>query len=163
MAEEGAKKKGGKLKFIIIFVVLLAILGGGGFVAWKFFLAQPAGESAASNTTESEPAPPAKEMEPTQMVTLEPFVVNLADPMGRRYLKLNIDVEVVNAGAAADMGASMSKIKDSLLILLSSKTFGEINGLEQKVELKNEIVDRMNQILGPGKIKTVYFTEFVVQ
>lgn len=97
------------------------------------------------------------------MVTLEPFVVNLADPMGRRYLKLNIDVEVVNAGAAADMGASMSKIKDSLLILLSSKTFGEINGLEQKVELKNEIVDRMNQILGPGKIKTVYFTEFVVQ
>lgn len=160
-AEEGQKKKGGKLKLIIILVALLAILGGGGFAAWKFFLAPS--DTADSNSTNGTASDAPKEIEPTQTVTLDPFVVNLADPMGRRYLKLNIDLEAINAAAGTEVTAAMPKIKDTLLLLLSSKTFGEINSLEQKIELKNEIMERMNQILGPSKIKNVYFTEFVVQ
>ncbi len=163
-AVEGEKKKGGKLKLIIILIVALLILGGGGFAAWKFLLApSDSADTNSTNGTDNATAPPPTEVEPTQTVTLDPFVVNLADPMGRRYLKLNIDLEAINAAAATEVGTAMPKIKDTLLLLLSSKTFGEINSLEQKIELKNEIMERMNQILGPSKIKNVYFTEFVVQ
>ena len=164
--EKEPKKKGGKLKLIIILLVVLAILGGGGFAAWKFFL-QPklAGDAASGNETHAESAPKAEEHAAAggQLVTLDSFVVNLSDPMGRRYLKTTMDVEVADAAAAAELTAAMPKVKDTLLLLLSSKSFEEISSMDRKIELKNQIVDRLNLILGKGKVRNVYFTEFVVQ
>ena len=164
--EKEPKKKGGKLKLIIILLVVLAILGGGGFAAWKFFL-QPklAGDAASGNETHAESAPKAEEPAAAggQLVTLDSFVVNLSDPMGRRYLKTTMDVEVADAAAAAELTAAMPKVKDTLLLLLSSKSFEEISSMDRKIELKNQIVDRLNLILGKGKVRNVYFTEFVVQ
>ena len=89
-----------------------------------------------------------------QLVTLEPFVVNLADPMGRRYLKANMDVEVTDGDVAAELNAAMPKIKDALLLLLSSKSFADISSMDKKIELKNEIVDRLNLIIGKAKAWT---------
>lgn len=167
--EDGEKKKGGKLKLIIILVVLLALLGGGGFVAWKFFL-QPKPEKEGNHTEETvqeegghgeekkDGEVPAK-----QIVTLDSFVVNLSDPLGRRYLKLTMDVELVDAAAAAALNAALPKVKDTVLLLLSSKSYGEIGTLEQKLALKNEIVERLNQVVGKAKVENVYFTEFVIQ
>ena len=57
----------------------------------------------------------------------------------------------------------MPKVKDTLLLLLSSKSFEEISSMDRKIELKNQIVERLNQIVGKGKVRNVYFTEFVVQ
>jgi len=165
------KKKGGKLKLVIILLVVLGVLGGGGFAAWKFYL-QPkmAGEATAEAPAEGhgeaggekkhEAGAPAGA---SQLVTLESFVVNLADPMGRRYLKTTLDVEVAGADAAKELTESMPKVKDTLLLLLSSKSFEDISSMDKKLELKNEIVDRLNLIIGKGKVRNVYFTEFVVQ
>lgn len=166
------KKKGGKLKLIIILVLVLAVLGGGGFAAWKFYL-QP--KLAGNATAEHEPPAEAEkkaegekkaEAAPAsggQLVTLDSFVVNLSDPMGRRYLKTTMDVEVADSAAAAELTAAMPKVKDTLLLLLSSKSFEEISSMDRKLELKNQIVERLNQIVGKGKVRNVYFTEFVVQ
>ncbi len=164
--EKEVKKKGGKLKLIILLVLVLAVLGGGGFAAWKFYF-QPkmAGDAASGNETQAEGASKANEPAAAggQLVTLDSFVVNLSDPMGRRYLKTTMDVEVADAAAAAELTAAMPKVKDTLLLLLSSKSFEEISSMDRKIELKNQIVDRLNLILGKGKVRNVYFTEFVVQ
>ncbi|WP_028576597.1 flagellar basal body-associated FliL family protein [Desulfomicrobium escambiense] len=174
--EKEAKKKGGKLKLIIILVLVLGVLGGGGFAAWKFYLqpklagdaaagheASAEGETAAAGKAEGEKKEAAAPATGGQLVTLDAFVVNLSDPMGRRYLKTTMDVEVADAAAAAALTAAMPKVKDTLLLLLSSKTFEEISSMDRKIELKNQIVERLNQILGKGKVRNVYFTEFVVQ
>lgn len=161
--EKEEKKKGGKLKLIILLVVVLAVLGGGGFAAWKFFL-QPKTAGDAANATGEGAAEQAQEPEPGgQLVTLDSFVVNLSDPMGRRYLKTTMDVEVTNAAAAAELTAAMPRVKDTLLLLLSSKSFEDISSMDKKIELKNDIVSRLNQIIGKNKVRNVYFTEFVVQ
>lgn len=161
--EKEEKKKGGKLKLIFALVVVLAILGGGGFAAWKFFL-QPKAADDAANATGNDTV---KQEEPVQaggqLVTLDSFVVNLSDPMGRRYLKTTMDVEVANAAAAAELTAAMPRVKDTLLLLLSSKSFEDISSMDKKIELKNDIVNRLNQIIGKNKVRNVYFTEFVVQ
>jgi flagellar protein FliL len=160
--EKAEKKKGGKLKLIIIVLVALGVLGGGGFAAWKFFLQPKAAEEAHGN--ETAPGAPAETVNTGgQLVTLDSFVVNLSDPMGRRYLKATLDVEVADAAAAAALTAAMPKIKDTLLLLLSSKTFADISSMDKKIELKNDIVDRLNLIIGKNKVRNVYFTEFVVQ
>jgi flagellar FliL protein len=173
MAEEELEspkegKKGGKLKWIIIGLLLLAILGGGGYFAYtkfigpKFFNGETAGETGGDG---EQAADEEKKLDPgdTELVSLPTFVVNLADPLGRRYLKIAIDVEVVDKEAAEQLNASESKVRDAIILLLSSKTFAELSTMEDKISLKQEIVERLNQVLGGPKVVRVYFTDMVVQ
>ncbi|WP_432738609.1 flagellar basal body-associated FliL family protein [Maridesulfovibrio sp. FT414] len=166
MAESGEepKKKGGLLKWIIL-LILLGALGGGGFFAYqKFFAAPP--EDAAEKTAAGEDSA-AQDQGPLPgdgfNVTLPTFVVNLADPLGRRYLKLGVDVEVVSEEAVAELSKKEPMVKDTLILLLSSKTYQDLSSMESKILLKKEIVDRLNQILGGSKVLQVYFTDMVIQ
>jgi len=162
--EEQQPKKGGKLKWIILLVVVVALLGGGGFFAYKFFFAQK--EPAAENATTQDPRTAANGTNATApgvLVKLDTLVVNLADPLGRRYLKVTMEVEVAGPAVQTELAAAMPKVKDALLLLFSSKTFGDVATMDKKLELKLQVVERLNQILGKAKVRDVYFTEFVVQ
>lgn len=156
--EEG--KKGGLLKWIIILVVVIG-LGVGGYFGYTMFLAGGDEDPAAEEMAEGEQQP-AESLE-GQLVPLPVFLVNLADPLGRRYLKLGLEVEVRDQDAAANMVKYEAKIKDVMLLLLSSKTYESLATMEAKVELKQEIATRLNQILGKGSVLRVYITEMVVQ
>jgi len=173
-APEKEEKKGRiKLKLTILLLVVLGVLGAGGFAAWKFYVQPRMTQWMQGNATSTDVSGQGETRKAEdkggypaaggQLVTLEPFVVNLADPMGRRYLKANMDVEVTDGDVAAELNAAMPKIKDALLLLLSSKSFADISSMDKKIELKNEIVDRLNLIIGKAKVRNVYFTEFVVQ
>jgi len=151
------KKSGGGLKWIIMILVLL-LLGGGGFAAY-WFLMGPGAKSAEQAALD---AAQAQSLAP-EIVTLAPFIVNLADPLGRRFLRLTLDVEVKGQEAAADLNRSVSRVRDAIILLLSSKTFADLASMEGKIVLKNEIVERLNQIIGAGRVSNVYFTEFVIQ
>jgi flagellar FliL protein len=50
-----------------------------------------------------------------------------------------------------------------VIVLLSSKSYAEIGTVEGKYQLRDEIVQRINQFIGSNGVKTVYFTEFVIQ
>ena len=91
-----------------------------------------------------------------------PFIVNLFDERGVRYLKVRLDIEVWDS-TEEEMAKKNPKIRDSLIVLLSSKKYEEIGSLEGKARLREEILFRLNRILGEGKAKEVYFTDFVVQ
>ncbi|MDQ7032289.1 MAG: flagellar basal body-associated FliL family protein [Desulfonauticus sp.] len=169
--EEKEEKKGGKLKWIIIIFVLLGLLGGGGFFAYKKFFAPKKKEEVQQQTEEAQQPEEKKtddkqaeqQVGPTEIYTLPTLIVNLADPLGRRYLKISMDVELQNKKVVAELEKKLPQIKDSLIMLLTSKTFSDISTIEGKLELKNEIIARLTQILGKGKVLQVYFTEFVVQ
>ncbi len=163
-AGEESKKKGGMLKWIIL-ILLLVIIGGGGFFAYqKFFAGAPEDAAETSQAEEAEVDPNAAPLPGDGFtVTLPIFVVNLADPLGRRYLKLGIDVEVTTEEAVAELSKKEPMVKDTLILLLSSKTFQDLASMENKILLKKEIVDRLNQIMGGSKVLQVYFTDMVIQ
>lgn len=158
MAEEIAQeKKGSKLKWIIMIVLLLLLAGGGAFAYFTFF-------AGGNDSAQQEQAPQGEVIpEDVQLVTLPTFLVNLSDPLGRRYLKMTLDVEVVNPDAAEELNRATARIQDAIILLLSSKSYADLAPLENKLLLKNEIVDRLNQILGGSKVRRVYFTEMVIQ
>lgn len=162
---EEDKKKGGKLKWIILLLVLLLLAGGGGAAYW--FLMGP-GAASEEDAQEQEgdqtgeQAPPRTDFVP-EIVTLDPFVVNLADPLGRRFLRMTLDVEVLNRQAIAEVQRNNSRIRDAVILLLAGKSFADLASMEGKITLKNQIVERLNQIVGGGRVTNVYFTEFVVQ
>lgn len=164
-------KKGGKLKWIIILVVLLGVLGGAGFFLKDQIMGMlgmgPAKTDQAQQADAG--APPADAQAPqgeptdTVLVSLPPFVVNLADPLGRRYLKLTVDVEMRDQDAADTLNKNVPKVRDAIILLLSSKTFADLSSIQNKLALKDEIVKRLNQVTGGSSVLRVYFTEMVVQ
>ncbi len=94
---------------------------------------------------------------------LDPFIVNLADVRKIRYLKINIKLEMIRSGYSEDLTEHLPQIRDALLLLLSSKEFANIRTVEGKMELRDEILQRVNGIYKNNKVKMAYFTEFVTQ
>ncbi len=202
--KEKKKSKAGKGSLLIkllaaVFVLLfLAVIGLGVYVFvfpddWPkpFYVtlqplqvlaaaATPAAESAG--VSESAPATPAAPPSPGEglMFDTGTKIVNLADPGGRRYLKLSVVLEFAPHDAAfttltgeerlaamTTFGEEMSSkkpiIDDLLNTLLSSKTFEQIYTVEGKEALRQDIVARVNALLPHERLMFVYFTEFVIQ
>ncbi len=160
MADEDVqKKKGGKLKWVIMILVLL-LAGGGVFVYFTFF----AGGNGIGSIREGQQDTPGElRSADAQMVKLPTFIVNLSDPLGRRILKVTLDVEMRNAAAADELNNSIAQVQDTVILLLSSKSYADLAPFENKLLLKSEIVNRLNQVLGGPKVLQVYFTEMVIQ
>lgn len=168
-APKDEQKKGGKLKWIIIAVVILALVAGGAFMFRDKIMGMfGMGEKTTEATADGAPKDPLAagdqgEPKDTVLVTLPSFIVNLADPLGRRYLKLTLDVELRDQEAADKLTKEEPKVRDAVILLLSSKTFADLSSIENKLGLKDEIVKRLNQIVGGSNVLRVYFTELVVQ
>ena len=104
-----------------------------------------------------------KEGAASNIYPLEPFIVNIYDGQELRYLKVKIEMEMVGAGVKAEIDARLAPIRDSILVLLSSKTLQDVQDVQGKNQLKEEIMGAINKALPPGKVDKVYFTDFVVQ
>jgi flagellar FliL protein len=97
------------------------------------------------------------------MSSVAPFVANLNDPLGKRYIKLGLEVELIDKPAVEDFTKTEIKIKNMLLILLGSKKPQEMLGPKNQIRLQQEIVDRVNQIIGEGKVLNIYFSTYILQ
>lgn len=167
MAEDGQpKKKGGKLKLIIILFLLLLLLGGGGGAWYYFFSDLPGSRSASADAAggggETRVVPQEQPKDLTTMV-LPTFLVNLADPLGRRYIRLTMEAEVANPQVIQEIEKQMPRIRDSVIMLLSSKSYADLMPTESKIVLKDELVGRLNQVLGGPKVTRIFFTDLVIQ
>jgi flagellar FliL protein len=155
--EEGG---GSKKKLIIIIVAVLVLLGGaaGGYF---FFMG---GEKEKKISPEEEQA--ALKLQANQvgpMVNIDSFIVNISDDQESRYLKATITIEVDGEEASMEVNQRMPQIKDAILLLIGNKTFHELNDLQGKIQLRAELINKINSILLKGKVKRIYFTDFVVQ
>ncbi len=162
-AGTGTESKGFPKKWIIIGVVVL-VLGGGGYAAWDFFLAKrfldrnnPQTEQTRHSTAQ------VRDETFGSIYKMDSFIVNLLDREGKRYLKTTIEFEVENDDITKKLTRRTPQLRDAILLLLTSKSFEDISKPEGKLRLKNDLIVRVNQILPGGGIRTIYFTEFVVQ
>jgi flagellar FliL protein len=159
---EGIPEVSGKKKGMMTWVLvggLVVLLAGGGFAGWKFFLQKDTSGKEASQAG----TPGAPLSKPGPIVTLDPFLVNLTDPGEAHFLKVTVNLEVENPLDADEIQLRMAQLRDSLLILLSSKSTEDIRSVEGKFRLRDEIINRTNKLLSGGKAKGAYFTEFVMQ
>lgn len=156
-ANEKAEKKKSPLMLIIILVVVALLLAGGGVVGWVMLGGEKSTEPSEIQTkTELEAAL-------GLIFDLETFVVNLNDPGGKRYLKTKIDLEYTAPLLAEELKQRLPQLRDVILLLLSNKSLNDIQGVEGKIALRSELILRINQVLKTGKIRNLYFTQFVIQ
>jgi len=167
--EAGGKKSGGILPLINM-VLLVAVLGIGGFIAWKVMqLDTPPteGDKTPAQTEDTTLPEADKEAEnpdaPPIFINIADITVNLADPDTARFLRAKIKLEVRSEKNQAKVDEYMIKINDLVITNLTSKTFKEIRTPQGKYKLKEELIYRINQLIGGKPVKGLYFTEFVSQ
>ncbi len=155
--EEGG---GSKKKLIIIVIAVLLLLGAaaGGYF---FFMGGEKEKKISPEEEQAALALQAKQVGP--MVSIDSFIVNISDDQESRYLKAAITIEVDGEEAAMELNQRMPQIKDAILLLIGNKTFNELNDLQGKIQLRAELINKINSILLKGKVKRIYFTDFVVQ
>ena len=161
--KEAPQEKKSMMKWIVIGVVIIAIAAGG-FVGWRMFMAKDANENQNGDSV-AEMKAENKEKEVSIIIPLESFIVNLMDKSGygKRYLKTTVELEVGDEEAQLLLQENKAQLRDTILLILSSQSFGEINSIEGKLELKQTLLVRINRLLGGKKVRRLYFTEFVVQ
>ena len=179
MAEEQEKPEGGGSKkklfiiigavvaVIIVALVAVLMLGGG-----KKEGAKEGGGHGEAKTEEKKAeggghggggAEAGKAGGAANIHELDPFIVNIYDGQELRYLKVKIEFELAAPEAKAELDGKKAQLKDAILILLTTKTLQDIQDLNGKNQLRDEILAAANKIIPPGKIAKVYFTDFVVQ
>jgi flagellar FliL protein len=152
-------KKGRKMsKWLIMGTLVFILVGGGTFATLKFFVSDTVSASMEEHGTKKgryEGVGP--------MFPLRPFIVNLADDEGKRYLKITMELELDEEKVSEELNKRLAQIRDTILILLTSKRFDDIKDVPGKFRLRDQIVKRVNTYLDSGKVRQVYFTEFVIQ
>ncbi len=159
--QPGVKKSSNKMLFIII-VVLGIIIGVGGALAFIMFKSKSddQGQKPAQVEKKEDKKPVSDTM--GHIIMLEPFIVNLSGS-GLNYLKVEIGLELSNLEVEKEITSKKPHIQDSIILLLSTKSFDDISTGQGKLVLKDEILIRLNNILRTGSIRNIYFTSFIVQ
>ena len=150
------QRRGGILHAVALACAIALAIGGIGAAAWR------AGVGRIATPPTAVPPAVAGTREGT-LEPMDPFIANLADEDGRRYLKATMQVEFYDAIAPPEFHRRLPQARDMLLTLLSSKTFADVRSPQGKAVLREEIVNRLNTVLNEDAVKAVYFTEFIVQ
>lgn len=161
---------GMSMKMVVIIGVATLLIGLG--VAFTLFKLMSGGQGKGGASTEASAAKSEaaeaksgadKVNSPGVMFDVEPFIVNLSDAQEVRYLKITVKLEVETQEAAAELTNRTPQLRDTILVLLTSKDSVSIRTTQGKFQLRDEITQRVNSILPKPAVRTAYFTDFVVQ
>ena len=154
MSQEASAKPQGHSKLVLILLVLVVLLLAGGGAGAYWILTHRDVAAAA-------PPPP-----DPGIVAFDPFVVNLSDPGGTRFLRVTLRLVVDNKAHAKEMEEDelgRMRVRSTILELLTQQTADHLVTPEGKAELKTAIAERAAHALHDMKVTDVLFTEFVVQ
>jgi flagellar FliL protein len=152
---EAPKKKSRKGLIVIMAGVLVLAAGGGAAAYWR--MRAPAAKPAAA------------EHRPTGeqgLLTLEPFIVNLADQGGSRFLRVSIRLIVASREHAERVqkdDVALTRVRSAILDLLTQQTADRLVTVEGKTALRQAIQTRVEPVLDETKVTDVLFSDFVVQ
>jgi len=170
MAEKEKKKEeqekgGGKNKLVIIAAIVLLLVGS---AAYFFLVVKPHNEQEQQKKAEESKAaalikPLPEEAKIGPMVEIKEFVVNIISEDATHYVKASLSLELDKDTTVDEVGKRMPQIRDAILLLISNKTFAELQDIQGKNQVKAELRSKINSFLKTGSVNNIYLTDFVVQ
>lgn len=148
---------------VVFLVVNLVATGGGAALVYMSTL----GFKRTPITEESEAEKLAKEKEAANegnpiLYTMEPFTINLAG-QPRRTIRTIISFELMDEKGFEELVQLGAQPRDEIMKLLNGKTFIDIESIQGKLTLKDQITTIVSRQLKTGMIRDIYFNEFAVQ
>ena len=142
---DAALPRKSKKGLIIGLVAVLLLAGGGAGGAW-WFLGRGEHDETADVAKAAKDEEKRKAMR--VFVTLENFVVNLADRDSERYAQIGVVLEVDGKETETKIAARMPAVRNELLLLISSKLGSQLTTREGKEQLAAEIAVAAARPLG---------------
>ena len=142
------KKKKSKLMLIIPLVIILLV---GAFFAYAFLT-----KSFMFSTGEAKPIE-------EKIFSLDEFVLNLNDESGRRYVKTKIVLSYENDKDLELFDENMVQIRDIIIYTIRMKTSEEMMDVTHTDQLKHDIKESVNTLIGEPIVLEVYFIDFLIQ
>jgi flagellar FliL protein len=145
------KRRGGKAKGLATGIVALALLAS---AAWIL--------NSKRQANGGQPAPAVQDV-----MHLEGFVVNLADPPGDCFLRIGIDLGLGHSinghGKNENVAAPTARVRDVILRVLTTYQSTELLAPEGKIRLKQQLLGALQAAVPELAVREVYFTDFLVQ
>ena len=171
-----------KLKTVIPFVAVLLLGAGGGYGASVAMAGQGApgeaplaegedvadgespaeGEHGAAAGADSKAQFSAGITGQSVVSSLGTFTVNLRGSGGGRVLRMEVQVDS-SSGSSTVVTERAAQLRDSIITGVSDYTWSELEGVDGKTRLRDELLARVNGVMAPAAVDRVYFTQFVVQ
>ncbi len=163
--EESAQEGGKKKKIIIIgAIILVLLLAGLGAAGYFFFFKKEAESEKPVDPGLDVPVPQlSQKSDIGPMVDINEFIVNIISEESNHYVKAALTLELDNEAVTEEVKKRMPQVRDSILLLVGNKTYDELQDLQGKRQLKAELKSKINAVLQTGSVKSIYFTDFVVQ
>lgn len=199
--EEGGAKAGldGNMKMILInlasTVLICVLFLSVNYILQANLLSSKLASQAPANSEEGVSAEDSgeggDEVQRGIIVDLGDFILNLSDISPRKYLKVNVALEVSNSSAdpvaeapkagghggghgggeaaavnplEAEMAQFKPAIRDAVITTLSSKTSAEVSTVAGKELAKEQITEAVNGIFaGEREVIRVSFGQFIIQ
>ena len=104
-------------------------------------------------------------MEKEEFTTsLDEFVVNLkTNNRVQHYLKVKIALMYTDKKESKAIEGSINKIRDVILTDLREKTYEDIINGEKTIDIKKDLLEKINTALNSDIIKDLYITDLIVQ
>jgi flagellar protein FliL len=140
----------------------LAVLGVGSFMVYKSTIGHQ-----TKSTTEIEAQRELASFEEKLtngpvIFSLEPFNANLGG-VPRRLIRMEVSLEMLDEQGFEEVVELGAQARDSIMKILNNKSFGEVETVQGKLHLKNQIITQLNSFLDKGVVQNVYFSDFVIQ
>ncbi len=165
--QEGAEHEGRKSARILPLVIVgLVGLGGGGAVGGKALGARVGEELArreVEGPSESGGGGHGEGEEATSLHIIDNLVVNPAQSGGTRFLLTSIAIQVVSSEDTALLLALDVELRDTLIMVLGSKTVSQLTDIALRSGIVEEIFEALEHITGPEIIHRVFLPQFVIQ
>ncbi|MGH9534526.1 MAG: flagellar basal body-associated FliL family protein [Terriglobales bacterium] len=107
---------------------------------------------------------PAARRSITALLTLKPFLVNLADPGGTAYLRTSIALGLTAAAPPAATAAPVTaSVRDAIISILATSTSAQLLSPQGKAQLKQRLLQAVRERAPALPVRTLYFTGFLIQ
>lgn len=90
-------------------------------------------------------------------------LVNVAGTAGTRYLLANLMLVGANAELKDAVEKSSPQLLDVASSVLATKTIADLDKPGSRNLIRTELISAFNGVLGEGRVKEIYFTEFAIQ
>ncbi len=151
-----------KILVMVFIVVNVMTVGGGAYMVYAATLG-----FKSPKLTEDELNKNMLELrktldEPAIYYTMDPFNTNL-EGLPRRFIRIEVSVEMYDKEGFEELIDLGGHARDTIMRILNSKHFDQIETVQGKLHLKNDIIAYLNDALKRGVVKNVYFTKFQIQ
>lgn len=174
MAEKAeGESKGKKINVMAILAVVgvvanFGVVGAGLYFAYAATLGWNAPaiteEELVANLEKANLADSAELEKGPMILTMEQFTVNLTGEP-KRTVRLEVNLSMLNRAGFEELldSAKTSKVRDRVVAMLQDRSFQDLESIQGKLFLKDQIVSETNRILKDGVVQDVFFSQFVVQ